>query len=343
MVAFRNANPGCRLTPKAAGMSLGLGRQLRPYRAGGKHHASTPVQATVAAAARTNRQNTCVTTHAHLTPLIVVIVIGAGALHATWNAIIKQVDDRLMAFAWLGIASTVCGGLALAVTGLPYRAAIGFAIASAVIHVGYDLALMNSYRLGAFNQTYPIARGTSPLIVAVGAYFLANERLSAAALLGIVTLAVGLMGLAFSSGRLSHQDLPAVGAAVLTGLTIAAYTLVDGLGVRRAHDPWAYVALLFFLQGPAMTVAAAVRRPAAAWRDRQTISRGLVAGVLCVIAYGIVLWAQTRAPLAEVAAIRETSVVFAALIGVTAFGESFGRRRIAAAVVIATGIVLISI
>jgi hypothetical protein len=200
---------------------------------------------------RTNRQNAYVTTQAHLTPLVVVIVIGAGALHATWNAIAKQVDDRLMAFAWIGIASTVGGGFWLVLTGLPYRAAIGFAIASAIIHIGYDLALMNSYRLGAFNQTYPIARGTSPLVVAIGAYFLANEHLSAAALLGIGTLAVGLMALALSAGRLSRAEMPAVGAAVLTGLTIAAYTIVDGLGVRRAHDPWAYVALLFLLQGPA--------------------------------------------------------------------------------------------
>lgn len=267
------------------------------------------------------------TTSAHLTPLIVAVVVGAGALHATWNAIAKQVDDRLMAFAWIGIASTLGGGLWLVATGLPYRAAIGFAIASAIIHVGYDVGLMTSYRLGAFNQTYPIARGTSPLIVAVGAYFLASERLSGPALLGVVTLAVGLMSLALSGGRLSRQDLPAVGAAALTGLTIAAYTVVDGLGVRRAHDPWAYVALLFLLLGPPMTVAALARRPASAWRDASTAARGLLAGVLCVVAYGIVLWAQTRAP----------------LIGVAAFGESFGRRRVAAAAVIATGIVLISL
>ena len=283
------------------------------------------------------------TTQAHLTPLIVAIVIGAGALHATWNAIAKQVDDRLMAFAWIGIASTVGGGLWLAFTGLPYRAAIWFAIASAIIHIGYDLALINTYRLGAFNQTYPIARGTSPLIVAVFAYFLANDRLSAPAVLGVVTLAVGLMSLAFSGGRLSRQDMPAVGAAVLTGLTIAAYTVVDGLGVRHAGNPWAYVALFFLLQGPPMTVAAAILRPASAWRDASTARRGLLAGVLCILAYGIVLWAQSRAPLAEVAAIRETSVVFAALIGVAVFGENFGRRRVAAAAVIATGIVLISL
>ncbi len=279
----------------------------------------------------------------HLTPAIIAVVIGAGALHACWNALVKQVDDRLMAFAWIGLASTVAGGLVLLVTGLPDRAAIAFVIASAVIHVGYDLALMNSYRLGAFNQTYPIARGTSPLIVAVGAYFLAHEHLGAPALIGIATLAAGLMSLALSGGRLTRRDTPAVSAAILTGLTIAGYTLIDGLGVRRAGDPWAYTALLFALQGPPLPIVAAIRRPAASWRDRPVIERGLIAGVLCVLAYGIVLWAQTKAPLAEVAAIRETSVVFAALIGMAALGEEFGKRRVVAAVVIATGIVLIGL
>jgi drug/metabolite transporter (DMT)-like permease len=279
----------------------------------------------------------------HLTPALIAVVIGAGALHACWNAIAKQVRDRLLAFAWIGIASTIAGGSVLLVTGLPNRAAIGFAIASAVIHVGYDLALMNSYQLGAFNQTYPIARGTSPLIVAVGAYFLAGEHLGAVAVIGIATLAAGLMSLALSSGRLTRKDAPAVGAAILTGLTIAGYTIVDGLGVRRAGDPWAYTALLFALQGPPLAVVAAVRRPAASWRDHATTERGLAAGILCVVAYGIVLWAQTKAPLAEVAAIRETSVVFAALIGMAALGEDFGKRRVAAAVVIATGIVLIGL
>jgi drug/metabolite transporter (DMT)-like permease len=278
-----------------------------------------------------------------LTPAIITAVIGAGALHACWNAIAKQVTDRLMAFAWISAAQMAVGGAALAVTGLPARQAVPYVITSAIIHIGYDLGLMNSYRLGAFNQTYPIARGTSPLVVAVGAYFLANEHLGPAALIGIVLLAAGLMSLALSGGRLTRRDMPAVGAAVLTGLTIAAYSVTDGIGVRHAHDSWAYAALLFVLMGPPMLVAAAVRRPAAAWRDGVTIRRGTLAGVLSTTAYGIVLWAQTRAPLAEVAAIREVSVVFAALIGVAVLGEDFGRRRVAAAVVIATGIVLIGL
>jgi len=278
----------------------------------------------------------------HLTGLIVVIVIGAGALHAVWNAIAKQLDDRVMVFALMGIPLTLAGGLAVAVAGVPGRAVAAFAVASAVIHIGYDLALMNSYRLGSFNQVYPIARGTSPLVVAVGAYLFAGERLGAVPLAGVAVLAVGLMSLALSAGRLARPDLPVIGVAVLTGLTIAAYTIVDGLGVRAAHDAIAYAGLMFLLQGPVFPLIAVIRRPAWQWRDRSTVSRGLFAGALLVVAYGTVLWAQSRAPLAEVAAIRETSVIFAALIGMAFLKEHFGVRRVAAAAVIAAGIVLIT-
>jgi drug/metabolite transporter (DMT)-like permease len=282
------------------------------------------------------------TAQPHLTALVVVIVIGAGALHAVWNAIMKQLGDRVMAFALMGIALTVGGGLAVTVAGLPGRAAVMLAAASAVIHIGYDLGLMNSYRLGAFNQVYPIARGTSPLVVAAGAFLFANEHLGAATLAGVVILASGLMSLALSAGRVSRSDVPAVGVAVLTGLTIAAYTIVDGLGVRAAHDPYSYAGLMFLLQGPVFPLIALARRPAGRWRDRQAVSRGLLAGALSVVAYGTVLWAQSRAPLTVVAAIRETSVIFAALIGMVLFKERFGTRRVAAAALIAAGIVLIT-
>jgi uncharacterized membrane protein len=280
--------------------------------------------------------------HPQITVSIVVIVIGAGALHAAWNAIAKSLDDRLIAFALIGIASTVGGGAVLALTGLPYRASIGFAAASAAIHVGYELALMNSYRLGAFNQVYPIARGTSPLVVALGAYVLAGEHLGAVPLAGVAILATGLVSLALSSGRLAGPELPAVAAAALTGLAIAGYTIVDGLGVRRAHDPYAYAGLLFVLMGPVVPVAAAFRRRSVSWLTGRAARKGLLAGALSLIAYALVLWAQTRAPLAEIAAIRETSVVFAALIGWRLFAESFGIRRVAAASLVAAGIVLIS-
>jgi drug/metabolite transporter (DMT)-like permease len=279
---------------------------------------------------------------AQITLPVILIVIGAGALHAVWNAIAKSVTDRVVVFALIGVAATLGGGAVLALTGLPYRTAIGFAVVSAVIHIGYDLGLMSSYRLGAFNQVYPIARGTSPLLVALGAYVLVGEHLGAIPLAGIAILAAGLASLALSSGRLTRSELPAIGAAVLTGVAIAAYTVVDGLGVRRAHDPLAYAGLLFLLQGPVFPVVAAFRRPGLTWLTGSTAVKGLLAGGLSLIAYGIVLWAQTRAPLAEVAAIRETSVVFAALIGMKLFAERFGTRRLAAAVLVAAGIVLIS-
>ena len=281
--------------------------------------------------------------HSQITVPIVLIVIGAGALHAIWNAIAKYFDDRIAAFALIGIASTLGGAALLALTGLPRGAAVPFAVASALIHIGYELALMNSYRLGAFNQVYPIARDTSPLVVALGAYVLAGERLSPVALAGVAVLAAGLASLALSSGRLTRSELPAVTAAVITGLVIAGYTVVDGLGVRRAGDPYAYAGLLFLLMGPVMPAVALWRRPRLEWLTGPGVGKGLLAGALSLVAYGIVLWAQTRAPLAEVAAIRETSVVFAALIGMRLFAEGFGARRVAAAALVATGILLISV
>jgi drug/metabolite transporter (DMT)-like permease len=274
--------------------------------------------------------------------VVLLVVIGAGGIHAVWNAIAKSIDDRLFGFALIGVAATVAGGLGLLLTGLPARAALGYLLASVVIHVAYEFGLMSSYRLGAFNQTYPIARGTSPLVVAIGAWWLADEHLTALAWSGIVILAVGLMSLAVSSGSLTRTDLPAVGAAVATGLTIAAYTLADGLGVRRSHDPYAYAALLFFLQGPVFPLVMLIRRRPVALRNVSLVGRGLGAGALSVVAYSAVLWAQTRAPLAEVAALRETSVIVAAVIGTVFLKERFGSRRVAAAVLVALGILLIA-
>jgi drug/metabolite transporter (DMT)-like permease len=277
-----------------------------------------------------------------VTATVLVVVLGAGALHATWNALAKSLEDRLFAFAVIGVASTVAGGLALLVTGLPARPALGYLLVSVVVHVAYEYGLMSSYRLGAFNQTYPIARGTSPLVVAIGAWWLANEHLTLLAWSGIVILAAGLMSLALSSGSLTRADLPAVGAAVATGLAIAGYTLADGLGVRRANDPYAYAALLFFLQGPVFPIVVVLRRRPVNWKELPPVGRGLLAGGLSVVAYSAVLWAQVHAPLAEVAALRETSVIVAAIIGTVFLKERFGSRRVAAAVLVVVGILLIA-
>lgn len=271
------------------------------------------------------------------------VVLGSGVLHAVWNAITKAIDDRLVAFAWIGVALSLCGWVGVALIGLPGRLAAEFALSSAAVHVVYDLCLMNAYRLGSFNQMYPIARGTSPLVVALGATVLTGEHPGALALTGIVVLALGLVWLALSSGQLERGELPAIGAAVLTGLVIAGYSLIDGIGVRHAHDALSYVALLFALEGPVFVAVAAVRRSPRQWVQHGVAGRALLAGFLSVAAYGAVIWSQTRAPLAEVAALRETGVISAAVIGAVFFKERFGYRRVMAAVVVALGVALISL
>lgn len=281
--------------------------------------------------------------HRQLTVAILLVVLGAGVLHAIWNAITKAVEDRIVVLGWIGLTAAVLGAIGLAATGLPAPAAIGFAAGSACIHVVYSFALIKSYRLGAFNQMYPIARGTAPLLVALGAAVFAGEHLSGVALAGVLLLGAGLMSLALSAGRLDRSEAPAIGVAVLTGVAIAAYSLVDGLGVRHTQDPYAYTALLFLLQGPVFAATAAATRRPPALLAGGTAWRGMLAGGLSVLAYGIVLWAQQRAPLAEVSALRETGVISGAVIGAVFFREGFGLRRLTAAAVVAVGILLIAL
>jgi drug/metabolite transporter (DMT)-like permease len=273
--------------------------------------------------------------------LVGLTIVGAGALHAVWNSLAKQLNDRLLTLALIGIPMTVAGVAAVLTVGLPPGPVIWLAVASAAVHVVYGLALMNSYRLGALNHVYPIARGISPLAVTVGAFLFVHERLAAAPSAGVAILALGLISLAFSAGSPTSDQLPAIGAAIITGLTIASYSLIDGLGVRHAHDVFAYAALLFLLLGPVFPLVAIIQRRARLWQAAP-VSAGVTAGVLFVVAYSVVLWAQTRAPLAVVASLRETSVIFAALIGTVFLNEGFGARRIVAAIAVVVGVSLIA-
>jgi drug/metabolite transporter (DMT)-like permease len=278
-----------------------------------------------------------------LTAGVLLAVLGAGVLHACWNAILKAVSDRLVAFAWMGVAFVLAAPPVLAVTGLPAREAIVLGVVSAAIHVGYDFSLMNAYRLGSFNQMSPVARGSCPLLVALGAALFVGGRPGALSLAGIVVLAAGLTSLALSSGRFNRSELPALGAALLTGVTIATYSVIDGVAVRHSGNALSYTAFVFLLEGPVFVLSAAVRRRPAGWVADRVAWRGVLAGLLSAAAYGIVLWAQTRAPLAVVSALRETGVLSAAVIGALFFKERFGGRRLGAAAVVALGVLLIGL
>jgi drug/metabolite transporter (DMT)-like permease len=190
---------------------------------------------------------------------------------------------------------------------------------------------------------YPLARGTSPWVVALVSVAVLGRALPVTELLGVLAVSAGLLGLVLVGGRPGRKQLPALGSAVLTGLTIAGYTVVDGLGVATAPLA-AYIGWLFLLQSVPMPLLAVLRRgrllPSAV---RRCAVPGLVGGAVQLAAYSIVLWAQTSGALAPIAALRETSIIFGALIGTVFLGERLGRPRMLAASVVLAGVVLISL
>jgi drug/metabolite transporter (DMT)-like permease len=275
---------------------------------------------------------------------VTAAVLLAAVLHASWNALAHALGDQLVGFALIGTAVTACSVVIVLVVPTPSRASWPFLAGSVVLHVVYTLLLMRCYRLGAFSQVFPVARGTSPWLVALAAAALVGEAVSPARLVGLLVLTAGLATLVLAGGVPLRQARPAVAAAVLTGVVIASYTTLDGLGVRRADSVGGYTGWLFLLQGPALPLLALATRRGRLWHDvRPHLRVGLTGGVLSLAAYALVLWAQTRGALAAVAALRETSVVFGAAIGAFLFHEPFGRRRTAATVLVAAGVVLINL
>jgi drug/metabolite transporter (DMT)-like permease len=249
----------------------------------------------------------------------------------------------LVGFALIGVADALGGGVMVAFAGLPPAGVWPFVIASAALHVVYNLLLLLSYELGEFSQMYPLARGTSPWVVALVSVVVLGHQLPLIELAGVLAVSGGLIALVFIGGWPNRKELPALAAAALTGLAIATYTVVDGVGVMQA-PLFAYTGWMFLLQGPPIAVIAAVRRgrrlPAAV---RGSAAAGLAGGAISIAAYTIVLWAQTSGALAPIAALRETSIVFGALIGAVFLGERLGARRAIAAAVVLAGVVLISL
>jgi drug/metabolite transporter (DMT)-like permease len=288
--------------------------------------------------------------HATALPLSVTLaVLGAAVTHAIWNAIAHGIKDQLLAFGLIG-----AGGIAVAIPlvilfPFPLSACWPYLLASVVIHVFYNLLLMRSYRYGEFGQVYPLARGTSPLVVTVLAAVFAAERPTGFQVAGVLVVSAGLAVLVLAGRRGRGDSGSGLGraaliAAVGTGLTIAAYTTVDGLGVRLSGSSVAYIGWLMLLESLCVPAWALARRRHdlrdVPWR---VVASGLLAGALSVLAYGLVLWAQTRGELAPIAALRETSVIFGAVIGTVVFHEPFGRWRIAATALVVVGVLLLNV
>ncbi|MGK5729069.1 EamA family transporter [Streptomyces sp. URMC 124] len=274
-------------------------------------------------------------------PLVAAAVLIAAVTHAGWNAIAHGIKDQLLAFTLVGGGGAVCGLAMAGFVPLPAGAAWPYLLASAVLHVVYQALLMRSFTLGDFGQMYPIARGTAPLAVTVLAAAFAGETPGGWQAAGVAVASAGLVGLAVWGirGSGARPQWAAIVAAGATGLAIAAYTVVDGLGVRASGTPLGYIAWLMILEGaPIPLYAMAARRGTFAAEIRPFVVRGLLGGVLSVSAYGLVLWAQTRADLAPVSALRESSILVGAAIGAVFFKERFGAPRMAAAGLMVAGI-----
>ena len=274
-----------------------------------------------------------------LTLGITLAVLGAGLLHAGWNALLKSAPggDPMLDTASVVAGSCVCALAVLPFVPLPDPAAWKFMAASTVIHFAYYVTLAQAYRMGDLSFAYPLMRGSAPLIVAVLGIVFLRELPSAHVTLGILLICTGIISIAFV--RREPHSRAAAGWAFANAGIIAGYTLVDGSGVRVSGNAAAYVTWLIFIEGLpflAWIVArrgqAAVRYLARGWR------RGLLGGACSLAAYGIVLYAMTRAPVAAVAALRETSVLFAAIIGALWLKEGFGAMRLAGACSVVVGV-----
>jgi drug/metabolite transporter (DMT)-like permease len=276
-------------------------------------------------------------------PFVFAAVLFAAACHASWNALIKV---RLDPFATTAIITVACGVVALPT--VPFVGVLPFAawpwvIASIILHFAYYIGLTEAYRTGDLSQVYPIARGSAPLMTAIVSTTVIGEHLSAIGWIGILARVSGVFLLSARGGRdLARIDHRAVGFALFTAVTICGYSVVDGVGARISGNPNAYAAWLFVCDGGCMIAFALARRGTSILHDARSYWKtGLLGGALSVTSYWIAIWAMTVAPIAIVAALRETSVLFGALIAIVFLKEHLRPARIIAALMIVAGLGLI--
>jgi drug/metabolite transporter (DMT)-like permease len=266
---------------------------------------------------------------------VFALVLVAAALHATWNAVVKGGDDTTMTTGIVAGSAALLAVAALPFLPAPARASWPFIAASSVFQIIYYVLIARTYRVLDMSQAYPLMRGTAPLLVAISSARLLGEPLAPLAWFGVAVICAGIIGMAVT--RRPGQG-KGVSMALLNAVIIASYTLIDGAGVRRSGAPAAYTLWLFLLTGAPFAVWVLCSRRAAFGRyvvDHWPL--GLVGGLGTVGSYGLALWAMTVAPIAVVAALRESSILFATAISGLVLKEKVGPARIAGACIIAGG------
>ena len=274
---------------------------------------------------------------------VFLVVLFAALCHAGWNALIKIGLDPLSTTTLISVGAGIAALVCVPFAGVPALASLPWLIISVIIHLFYFASLIESYRTGDLGQVYPIARGAAPLMTASATTVFVGEKLGLVGWAGIVALVAGVFMLSARGGRdLAKLDRRAVGFALFTAVTVCAYSVVDGIGARHSSNPNAYSLWLFI-------GIAVVMLPYALYRDGADVipamqrfwRRGFAGGALQVLSYGIAIWAMTAAPIAIVATLRETSVLFGAAIAVVVLKEPLRAARIVAAFLIVCGLILI--
>lgn len=268
------------------------------------------------------------------------VVLIAALCHAIWNSLIKQSGDRLFTLAFIRLVGLLFGLIVITTQAPLMAAAVPYLILAALIHFLYFYLLLNMYKYGDFSQVYPISRGLAPLIVLCLGNVLIGEHLKSSELVGTVLICSGVLLLAFSNSTVNLKPVIVAGA---TAVTIAGYTFTSGMGVRTAGSFLIFYGWLETIMGLGVVGFTVHKRSAELIRYCQAYYKiGLFAGVLSLFAYGSALWAMSRIPMAPVAALRETSIIFAAIIGTWFMHESFAFYRIAASILVVGGVMYLT-
>ncbi|MDA1090766.1 MAG: EamA family transporter [Proteobacteria bacterium] len=276
-------------------------------------------------------------------PFVFSLVLLAAILHASWNALLKKGNDPWTRLALSNFAGMAIGLVLLPFVEFPNAEAWPFILGSTAVHQAYYITVCLQYRYGDLSHVYPISRGSAPLLVAVGAYLFVGETLPPLGVVAVVVISAAIISLTFSTAWKPGEG-KGVLFAMLTGGSIAMYSVIDGLGGRAANDVAGYIAYLFFIDAiPFGLLVWYMRRHDLSMALKTNWKTAILTGALAFPAYGLVIWAMSISPLTYVSALRETSVILAVLIGTRLMGEPFGARRILAATGVAIGVVMLQV
>ncbi len=269
-------------------------------------------------------------------PVLMLVLTGA-LLHASWNALVKSSTDKALDTALIHVLCSLLALPVLFIVGLPPAQVWPYVLASLVIHVGYYIALAGALKHGELGLAYPLMRGTAPLLIALGSYLLMGETITALGWLGVLMISGGVLLLGMSAGLLQHRK--AVIFALSNAVLITLYTVVDAQGARQSGQVVQYIALLFALDGWPFAALVFLQRKGQVWHYvGQRWPLATAGAVASLGSYGIALWAMTVAPVALVAALRETSVLFAVILGGWLLKERWTRWRILGSASIVAGV-----